>query len=248
LLRHAVEQGHTVITSAVIDEAMAIFMPSRMAEKMEILAEDVAVTKLRADGTAVTAICSVCGYCAKGLGPAVKCPVCGAGPEQFALIERQAVEALAAAEGGMSEEEVMPGVSVKWANDAREGLGEIADDYLRRRAKARIEKYARSRRIPVITTEVAFPFIEETVGGRTLGAGAPPTGEFTWTDEAVARLNRIPVGFMRDMTRAAIERVARDKRAGVIDLSLCEEGIGRARGTMNEVIAEYTRQKSPQPE
>ena len=32
LLRYAIEQGHTVITNKVIDEAMAIFMPTRMAE------------------------------------------------------------------------------------------------------------------------------------------------------------------------------------------------------------------------
>jgi hypothetical protein len=62
LLRYAIEQGHTVITSKVIDEAMAIFMPGRMAEKMQILAEDLAVAKLRAEEAVVSAICSVCGY------------------------------------------------------------------------------------------------------------------------------------------------------------------------------------------
>ena len=49
LLRYAIEQGHTVITNKVIDEAMAIFMPTRMAEKMQILAEDLAVAQLRAE-------------------------------------------------------------------------------------------------------------------------------------------------------------------------------------------------------
>ena len=43
--------------------------------------------------------------------------------------------------------------------------------FLRRRAKARIEKYARSRRIPVITCQVAMLMIEETVGRDKLGAG-----------------------------------------------------------------------------
>ena len=47
LLRYAIEQGHTVITNKVIDEAMAIFMPTRMAEKMQIMAEDLAVAQLR---------------------------------------------------------------------------------------------------------------------------------------------------------------------------------------------------------
>jgi hypothetical protein len=137
----------------------------------------------------------------------------------------------------------------------------VTDAYLRRRAKARIEKYARSRKIPVVTRELAFPLIEETVGRDKLGAGwdtliantrfepasfrevAAPGGEFTWTEDAVARLNRVPAGFMRDMTREEIERVARDKQLGVIDLAVCEEGIGRARATMNEVIAGYIKQK-----
>jgi nucleotide-binding universal stress UspA family protein len=38
LLRYAIEQGHTVITSKVVDEAAAIFMPAQMAEKMRGLA------------------------------------------------------------------------------------------------------------------------------------------------------------------------------------------------------------------
>jgi nucleotide-binding universal stress UspA family protein/rubrerythrin len=261
LLRYAIEQGHTVITSKVIDEAMAIFMPTRLAERMQIMAEDIAVAKLRAEESAVSAICEVCGYVVKGPNPVVRCPVCGGGPERFALVDRRAVEEIATAEGGIAEEEVMPGVTVRWANDAREGLREVTDAYLRRRAKARIEKYARSRKIPVITREIAFPLIEETVGRDKLGAGwetliattrfAPatlqevtdPTGAFTWTEDAVARLNRVPAGFMRDMTREEIERVARDKQVGVIDLAICEEGIGHARSTMNEVIAGYVRNR-----
>ena len=126
----------------------------------------------------------------------------------------------------------MPGVQVKWSADARDALREVTDAYLRRRAKARIEKYARSRKIPVITCQLALPMIEETVGRDKLGAGwdtllaktkfepaavpaaAPAAGPdattpspFAWTEDAVARLNRVPAGFMRDMTREEMERV-----------------------------------------
>jgi nucleotide-binding universal stress UspA family protein len=261
LLRYAIEQGHTVITSKVIDEAMAIFMPTRLAERMQIMAEDLAVAKLRAEEAPVSAICSVCGYLVKGPNPVVRCPVCDAGPDRFTHVDRAAVEAIAAAEGGVAEEETLPGVTVRWAAEAREGLREVTDAYLRRRAKARIEKYARSRRIPVITRELAFPLIEETVGRQNLGAGwdtliahtrfAPatlaevtdPTGAFTWTEDAVARLNRVPAGFMRDLTREAVEKVAREKAVGIVDLEVCEEGIGHARQTMNEVLAGYVRNK-----
>src|ERR671919_565086 len=224
LLRYAIEQGHTVVTCKVIDEAMAIFMPTRMAEKMQIMAEDLAVAKLRAENQVATAICAVCGYTVKGPNPVVTCPVCKAGAEKFQVISRDVVEAIATQEGGIEEEESMPGVQVKWSADARDALREVTDAYLRRRAKARIEKYARSRRIPVITCQLALPMIEETVGRDKLGAGwdtllakttfepaavtAPaesstgPASAFAWTEEANARLNRVPAGVMRAQKRA----------------------------------------------
>jgi nucleotide-binding universal stress UspA family protein len=263
LLRYAIEQGHTVITNKVIDEAMAIFMPSRMAEKMQILAEDVAVARLRVDNLPATAICSVCGYTVKGPNAVVTCPVCKAAPEKFQVISRDVVEAIASQEGGVEEEESLPGVAVKWSADARDALREVSDAYLRRRAKARVEKYARSRKIPVITCQLALPMIEETVGRDKLGAGwdtllaktkfeaaeAPvataAASPYTWTEDATARLDRVPAGFMRDMTREEVERVAAAKNVSVIDLAVCEEGIGHARETMNEVISGYISQKKP---
>src|SRR5213592_2622186 len=263
LLRYAIEQGHTVITNKVIDEAMAIFMPTRMAEKMQIMAEDLAVARLRAENQTATAICSICGYTVKGPNPVVTCPVCKASAEKFQIISRNVVEAIAAQEGGIEEEEALPGVQVKWSADARDALREVTDAYLRRRAKARIEKYARSRKIPVITCEWALPMIEETVGREKLGAGwdtllaktrfepaQAPAAEanesgLVWTAEATARLGRVPAGFMRDMTREEIEKVAATKGVATIDLAVCEEGIGHARQTMNEVIAGYVSNKKP---
>src|SRR6266446_1786710 len=265
LLRYAIEQGHTVVTNKVIDEAMAIFMPTRMAERMQILAEDVAIAQLRAETQPATAICSVCGYTVKGPNPVVACPVCKATADKFQVISKEAVEAIATQEGGIEAEESLPGVQVKWSAEARDALREVTDAYLRRRAKARVEKYARSRKIPVITCQLALPMIEETVGREKLGAGwdtllartkfepadlpgASTRGEsagFGWTEEATARLNRVPAGFMRDMTREEVERVAAAKGVTTIDLAVCEEGIGHARETMNEVIAGYVSNKKP---
>jgi hypothetical protein len=229
------------------------------------MAEDLAVAKLRADNQAATAICSVCGYTVKGPNPVVTCPVCKAEPDKFQIISRDVVEAIATQEGGIEEEETMPGVQVKWSADARDALREVTDAYLRRRAKARIEKYARSKKIPVITCQLALPMIEETVGREKLGAGwdtllaktkfepaQAPAGAttaaespFQWTEDATARLNRVPAGFMRDMTREEIEKVATEKGVTTIDLAVCEEGIGHARQTMNEVIAGYVSNKKP---
>ena len=82
---------------------------------------------------------------------------------------------------------------------------------------------------------------------RTVAPAAPAETArgFTWTTEATARLDRVPAGFMRDMTREEIERVAADKGVTTIDLAVCEEGIGHARETMNEVIAGYVSSKKP---
>src|SRR2546421_8816361 len=162
LLRYAIEQGHTVITNKVIDEAMAIFMPTRMAEKMQIMAEDLAVAKLRAENQTATAICSVCGYTVKGPNPVVTCPVCRAGAEKFHVISREVVEAIATQEGGIEEEESMPGVQVKWSADARDALREVTDAYLRRRAQAPNEEDPRPPKIPAIPCQLALPMSEES--------------------------------------------------------------------------------------
>src|SRR5258705_10712239 len=236
-----------------------------MAERMEILADGGAVAKLRTESQPATAICSVCGYAVKGPNPVVTCPVCKAAPDKFQIISKEAVEAIATQEGGVEAEESMPGVQVKWSAEARDALREVTDAYLRRRAKARVEKYARSRKIPVITCQLALPMIEETVGREKLGSGwdtllaktkfepaemvaAAPAGDgarFAWTEDPRARVNRGPAGVMRDMTREEVERVAAAKGVTLIDLAVCEEGIGHARETMNEVIAGYVSNKKP---
>src|SRR5882762_700496 len=218
LLRYAIEQGHTVITNKVIDEAMAIFMPTRMAEKMQIMAEDLAVAKLRAESQPATAICSICGYTVKGPNAVVTCPVCKAAPEKFQVISRDVVEAIAAQEGGVQEEEALPGVQVKWSADARDALRAGWDTLLAR------TKFEPAQAPAAVATEA---------------------GAFTWTEDATARLNRVPAGFMRDMTREEVEKVATAKGLSAIDLAVCEEGIGHARETMNEVIAGYVSNKKP---
>src|SRR4029450_2894391 len=89
------------------------------------------------------------------------------------------VEAIAAAEGTTLEEATFDGRKLKWSAEARRVLRDVADAYLRRRAKARIEKVARMQKLAVITRELAVPLIEETVGSDRLdslgahgGAGA----------------------------------------------------------------------------
>jgi len=202
----------------------------------------VASAAIRARGAGTTTVCGACGYAAKGPNPAVKCPVCGAGADQFQVIDSAELEGAAARQGGAASEEPLPGVTVRWATEARDALGEVRDSTLRRRAQDRVEKHARSRRLPVITLEVAVPLIEETAGRGSLGAGwqsvrarlagGAPVGAVTWTAEAEARLERVPSGFMREMTRQEIEKAARAAGITTIDLGRCEEWMVAIRATM----------------
>jgi nucleotide-binding universal stress UspA family protein len=171
ILRFAMERGHSVVTSDVIEQAMEAFMPGYTGRMMGKVAKVLAIEKVREDQQ-LTYICAVCGYTAKTDNPA-RCPVCQATAEHFQVIDRQVVEAIAAAEGTTLEEAAFDGRKLKWSAEARRVLRDVADAYLRRRAKARIEKVARMQKRTVITRELAVPLIEETVGSDRLeGPGA----------------------------------------------------------------------------
>jgi hypothetical protein len=143
---------------------------------------------------------------------------------------------------------------------------------MRRRAKARIEKSARVRKLSTITRDFVLPIVNESVveaeaigaspvnGGaspghekiataETTGADEPKSiatvwlGEFEWTPPAVERLNRVPEGFMRDITRTKIEEYARQHQLSFITLETAEEGIAVGRQLMAEMIAGYSPAK-----
>jgi nucleotide-binding universal stress UspA family protein/rubrerythrin len=70
------------------------------------------------------------------------------------------------------------------------------------------------------------------------GAKVPEGGsrEFTWTDEAIERLERAPKGFMRNISRNMTEKLARERGTAHIDLALVEDSLAGARNTMEDVI------------
>jgi nucleotide-binding universal stress UspA family protein len=272
VLRHAIEKGHSIVSSSVIDEVMAIFMPQKTAGLAESLAEQLALEKLQAEGT-TTFICEVCGYVAKGIDP-VKCPVCSSGAERFVKIDQETVEAMVAEEGGAESDETFDGLKLRWTLEAKEELRRVPVAYMRRRAKARIEKSARVRKLSTITRDFVQPIVNDSIvegeaigatpeprknGGKNLtekadepiavaSAPIPPTetiqlGTFTWTQDAVNRLNRVPEGFMRDMTREKIEDYARQYDISLVTLDVAEKGIEVGRQLMAEMIAGYSQVK-----
>jgi len=159
ILRLALEQGHSVVSSDLVTEAMERFMPKRAAERNLKLAE--ALVLERAERGETVMVCQSCGIAAR-TAQAVKCQVCGG--ESFEALDPQAIARIIMEEGGAEEETTYDGRKVRWTQEAKEALRAIDDRYQRRRAKARIEKAAHGGRTDLVTLELAKRFIEEETG------------------------------------------------------------------------------------
>lgn len=278
VLRLALEHGHSVVSSDLVTEAMERFMPKGSAKATERLAEALAFDKARREAVS---LCTACGVAAKVPDPEV-CTVCGG--SEFQLVTPEVLEQIAAAEGGIEEETTYDGRKLAWTQEARAALRAIADKYQRRRAKARIEKAARGKRLDPITLDLARHYIEEETGvlyksaapaagdaasgnGAAAGNGAAGNGtggngtagddpelkilardaknnplisRFDWSDDAIARVLRVPAGFMRDRTQGRVEELAEERGAAAIDLQLVEDGIEHGRRMMAEMMGQAT--------
>ncbi len=260
--RWAMERGHSVITVGVIEQAMATILPRSAMIAMGIVAEDVAKEEI-INKDAPTYICSNCGYVARGFQPAV-CAVCSAPPESFDELDKKAIEGLAPLEGAIQEERTFDNVKLKWTEEARKIIAAVPDGYQRRRAKAQIEKTARVKQLDTITkdmvTAVVGDMLADTdqledrgtldqtatdVNGDALSSDRlVRDGDFSWTADAVARINRVPEGFMRKATKGRVEKAAKARGADVITLEICEEGITEGRKVMEEMIKKQQAAKS----
>ena len=158
VLRLALEKGHSVVTNAVIDEAMDRFMPKSASAATKALAEAVALERAKAGPVSM---CRACGVTATQSDP-VRCTVCGAA--DFEVISREMIERIAEVEGGLQEETTYDGRKLRWSEEARKGLWTMKNAYQRRRVKARVEKSARMKRLDTITLDFARQVIEEETG------------------------------------------------------------------------------------
>jgi nucleotide-binding universal stress UspA family protein/predicted Zn-ribbon and HTH transcriptional regulator len=251
--RWAMERGHSVITRKVIENSMASILPEKAMRAMGIIAEEVAIDKgnlLESE----TYICRECGYAARDVEPVI-CPVCNGPADGFQKIDKQAIESLVPLEGGVEEEKTFDNLKLKWTSGAKQALRGVPSGYQRRRARAQIEKSVRVRKLPAITRElvleVAGDIIEETRNLEERGQLKEQTasatesvieqhvlqdGEYGWTAAAVARLNRVPEGFMRDQTKERIVNCAKDKSVDLITLEIAEDGLTESRKAMAEMI------------
>jgi hypothetical protein len=246
ICRYALERGHSIISSDIIDLAVGEVMPEHAARAMGV--EPTRKKPVEVNGETPTWICKRCGRPAHDVRPKA-CPVCEG--TNFAELDKASIMVAASREGAVSEEESFDGLKVKWTAEAKEVLSPVPKGYERRRVKARIEKMARVQKLPTITRDFAQANLEDAyapvaeivadhVPGsappKPAGAGAGPT----WTDEAVARLERVPGGFMRTLARAKVEEFAQQIQADTITLDVAEGGLAEARRLMDQSLKAYS--------
>jgi hypothetical protein len=204
----------------------------------------------------------------------VKCSVCGG--QTFDIVTDEMLEKIASMEGGLQEETTYDGRKLKWSRDAKRALWTMPDAYQRRRAKARVEKRARIKKMATITLDFAREIVEEETGFPLVlpksgngedHAGADGNGDGNgelkliardekrnplvsarkWSDEAVERLFRVPIGFMRQRTQARAEALAAERNSERVELDLVEAGLEDGRREMEKFIeAQAAESGAPQ--
>ena len=257
IYRLAVEKGHSVISSDVLDEAMERFMPRDTSQKTAQLAEALALDHARKQRIS---ICKKCGVAATEPDP-VRCSVCRG--QTFDIVTDEMLEKIASVEGGLEEETTYDGRKLKWSQDAKRALWTMQDAYQRRRAKARVEKRARIKKMSTITLDFVRELVEEETGFPLVlpksrngeddpEAGADGNGQlkliardekrnplvsaWKWSDEAVERLFRVPLGFMRQRTQARAEALTAERNGERVELDLVEAGLEQGRREMEKFI------------
>ncbi|MDQ6944712.1 MAG: universal stress protein [Actinomycetota bacterium] len=245
ICRYAMERGHSIISSSIIDQAVSEVMPEHAARAMGV--EPIKV-RVSMDGLEAveTWICRRCGRPTQGQKPDT-CPVCEG--MSFQAVDKASIAAMATREGGIEEEEAFDGFKVKWTAEAKEVLNRVPKGYERRRVKARIEKIARVQRLPSITRDFADTNLDEAYGPvaevvgdhiPTPGAAKNAEAPITWTDDAVTRMERVPGGFMRMLARTKVEEFAHKIHAETITRDVVEGGLVDARLMMDQALKAHS--------
>src|SRR5574340_383623 len=133
-------------------------------------------------------------------------------------------------------EEVM-----RWSDEAVALLRSVADLSVRGNLSMRAEKKARQEKSAAVQVQHIRPFLDtespEVPQSSVLSpAQLPGLSELHWQAAALARLMRVPEGFMRDSCKQRIEDFARQNGQREITLEVAENGLKLARGEMEKTM------------
>lgn len=119
---------------------------------------------------------------------------------------------------------------IRWSDTATKALLSVTDLSLRGNLSMRAEKKARAAGSLVVEVEHILAFIEAQSQSETKEESKPI---LEWQASALARLMRVPQGFMRDKSKQRIEDYAIVEGLSSITMQVAEAGLADARNQMS---------------
>jgi len=122
---------------------------------------------------------------------------------------------------------------IVWSADAGAMLASVTNPSVRENLRHRSEKKARADKADEVQLHHIKSFLSEADAD---GAATPSNEPLHWQALALARLMRVPEGFMRDSCRQNIEVYARDHGLTEISLEAAEAGLAQSRQNMPQMM------------
>lgn len=126
---------------------------------------------------------------------------------------------------------------LRWAPEASARLRGIEDLAVRGNVCLRAEKKARQDKSLTVEISHLEPFLDGAQGEFDAAVKAQPPA-LNWHAAALARLMRVPEGFMREGCKQKIEDFARKHGHAEVSLEIAEQGIQHARELMEQKMRE----------
>lgn len=126
---------------------------------------------------------------------------------------------------------------MRWSAEATELLRQVADLSVRGNLAMRAQKRALQDGSALVEQQHILPFLQgsEAPAGQSVEVASVIAAP-RWHSAALARLMRVPEGFMRERCRATIEEFARQRGHQEITLEAVEGGLTQARAQMEQSL------------
>jgi len=134
--------------------------------------------------------------------------------------------------------------AMRWSDEAVTLLRTINDLSVRGNLSMRAEKKARQEKCAAVEAKHIKPFLDTETSEQNNQPSASSPAELHWQAAALARLMRVPEGFMRDNCKKSVENFSQQNGYDEITLEVAENGLKLARGEMEKTMKE---QSAPAP-
>src|ERR671912_423622 len=244
IIRYAIEKGYTVITTGVIDEVIKSILPPGAMESMRAIGDQMRAAEAMGEDKPIDSLFN-----------AVDAEIATTAEDENLNVsevydgrELHWTDDATVLIDSLEEWQEKRRVKARVEKSAlKKGYTTITRDYVAQQYHEETGREAPEAKSGGCPVSYAKEQVKETSGAtcpidhsafQKAGAQVPEGGskEFTWTEDAIERLNRAPKGFMRNISRNMTEKLARERGTTHIDLALVEDSLSGARDTMEDVI------------